>query len=563
MRPGRFLRVVGRCLGTAAAVLVLLSLATAEAGDPSLRVRDLRDAIRSDIAGPELRAWCGVVVEPAAAGIRVTRVVPASPADGAGLRPGDVIRSLDGAAVASGEDLDRLLDDRRPGDVVRVDASRAGERIAATARLAGRRAQDGLFRRSIFRLAVVPVRFQDDRGPSAEPTALRRLLFDATGRAGPGASVADYFRVQSHGRLAIEGDVLDPLTLPAPRAHYADLPMGAADGSAFQDAADLLVRRHGASGLADYDGFTFLYGGTPETRSGYALWPHRSTVAVGARRVPYYVQGTGGDGGLSIGIHCHEFGHLLGLTDGYGAGHRTGCGDFCLMAIGHRGGPVSGDAAPFSLCAQCRMRLGWTDPAVLDPRTPQRVRIPPASSGADAAVLLPLDARCDEYALLEVRARRGFDAELPSEGLLVWHVGGKPPRGQAVYAQPDDLVEAHGIDVFDASLVRIDEIAFPTARARDLTPDTRPSLAPATPSGFAPYLTDIVREADGSVVVTIGVRKQVRQAPPAAYPMETPDADGYVVRRDPITGEDARFYAGQGEHAPEPRATTGTGQERR
>ena len=563
MRSARILSYVRRRLGAVFVACAALFLATAEAGDSSLQVRDLRNAVRSTIPNPELRAWFGVVVESTASGVQVARVVPGSPADDAGIRAGDVVRSLNGVDVATGDDLDRVLDALRPGDTLRVAASRAGTVVAATARLGGRRAQDGLFRRPVFRLAVVPLRFEDDRGATTSPAALRRLLFEATGRTGAGASVADYYSNQSFGRLGVEGSVLEPLSLPAPRARYAGLPMGAAEGSAFQDAAHLLFQREGGAALADYDGVAFLYGGTPETRAGLALWPHRSTVALGARRIPYYVHGTGGDGGLSIGIHCHEFGHLLGLTDAYGAGHRTGCGDFCLMAIGHRGGPQTGDTSPFSLCAQCRMRLGWIEPTIVDPRTPQRVRIPAVASGVDAAMLLPLDARCDEYALLEVRTRRGFDAELPSEGLLVWHIGGMPSAGKSIYAQPDDLIEAHGIDVFDASLVRIDEIAFPTARARDLTPDTRPALAPATRNGFAPYVTDIVRERDGSVVVTLGVKKSARQAPPVAFTMESPDAEGYVVRRDPITGEDARFYAGPGDRAPSQPPATGSSQERR
>jgi hypothetical protein len=186
------------------------------------------------------------------------------------------------------------------------------------------------------------------------------------------------------------------------------------------------------------------------------------------------------------------------------------------------------------------------DPAIVDPRVAQRIRLRPAQSGPDQCVLVPLDARCDEYVVLENRVRRGADAELPSEGLLVWHAGGTPTPGQSVYGQPVDLVEAHGIDTFEASLVRTDEIAFPTPR-------------------FALHLTDIVRDADGSVAFTIGVPRRVRQDPPAAWAADPPDAGGWVVRTDPVTGEEARFYVGARERAPAPPVAppSATGQERR
>jgi M6 family metalloprotease-like protein len=542
-----------------AAVLLAATAAAGFAGDAAVALRDAR---RAALPAPDTEPFLGVVLDEHAAVARVARVVPGSCADAAGIVPGDVLSRIDAATLGGPEDLERALSACRIGARTRVGLVRGGAMIDVDVAMGARRRPDECFRGSRFALAVVPLRFEDDTAPPADAAALTRLLFARTPSEGAGASLADYYRAQSCGRLEVTGRVLEPVTLPSPRVHYSSQPMGGAPGSAFAAAAALLDARE-SEAMRDFDGVAFLYAGEPETRPGFALWPHRSTVTAGGRRLPYYVHGTGDADASAIGVHCHEFGHLLGLPDVYGAAHVTGCGDFCLMGIGHRGGGASGARSPFALCAWCRMRLGWIDPVVLDPRTPQRVRIDPPSRDRDAAAVIPLSPRTDEYLLLEVRRRRGFDAELPSEGLFVWHVGGAGTPGQGRYGNYVNLVEAHGVDCVDAALVRTGEIAFPTARARDLTPDTWPSTRTAAPDGIAAYLTDIESLPGGSIAVTLGDPRRVRQAAPPSAASTPPDDDGFVVRTDPVTGRSVKLFVGAAEGGvPAPPVPNG-GEERR
>lgn len=554
---------------------VLLLAVPALAGDPSdprgpravgvqPPVRDLRDAVSGGLPAPGRVAYLGVQFETTGSGLRVGRVVPGSAASAAGLRAGDDLVAIGGRRLESGADFERELSARVPGERVAVEVRRGAVPLTVAAHLGARRPRDGFFRGSVFRLAVVPLRFADGGEPIEDVGRLRATLFARTGQAGRGASLADYYAHQSWGRLAVEGAVLPTVTLRHARSHYAERPMGAVDGSAFSEAATTLAAA-GRSALEGFDGVVFLHGGAAERRAGFALWPHRASVQIGDRRLPYYVHTAEGPEAAAIGVHCHEFGHLLGLPDTYGAAHRTGSGDFCLMSIGHRGGGHDGARSPFSLCAWCRTQLAWAEPEIVDPRVPQRLRVRPADSSGTAFAVVPLNARSDEYLLLEVRSRRGFDAALPSEGLLVWRVGSRATPGQGMYGSYVDLVEAHGIDVVDASLVRPEEIAFPTARVRDLTPDTLPHSRPTLRAGFDVHLTDIERDHDGSVLVTVGVAKRVLQAAPAAPAGGGPDADGYVVRTDPITGEDTRLFVGPLDAPPAPPVpeTSGTGQQLR
>ena len=68
--------------------------------------------------------------------VRIGEVEPGGPADLAGLRVGDVVLALDGAAVAGADDLIRLLGAERIGRTVEITALRDGraERVAVTPR---------------------------------------------------------------------------------------------------------------------------------------------------------------------------------------------------------------------------------------------------------------------------------------------------------------------------------------------------------------------------------------------------------------------------------------------
>jgi putative serine protease PepD len=86
------------------------------------------------------RAWLGVSSAPDAGGdgARVQELTAGSPAQRAGLRAGDVIVSVDGRAVAEPSDIAAAIEDRRPGDSVRIEVLRGGERESLTVELGTR-----------------------------------------------------------------------------------------------------------------------------------------------------------------------------------------------------------------------------------------------------------------------------------------------------------------------------------------------------------------------------------------------------------------------------------------
>ncbi len=71
--------------------------------------------------------WLGVRVSQEADGARILEVFPNSPAEQAGLRPGDRIVAFDGEPVSAARPLTEHVRRHRPGDTVRLTVIRDGE----------------------------------------------------------------------------------------------------------------------------------------------------------------------------------------------------------------------------------------------------------------------------------------------------------------------------------------------------------------------------------------------------------------------------------------------------
>jgi putative serine protease PepD len=74
------------------------------------------------------RPWIGVSTGPApGGGAEVGEVTPGGPASKAGLRPGDVITSVDGKRITEPDDVAGAISAKKPGDKVDIEVRRSGE----------------------------------------------------------------------------------------------------------------------------------------------------------------------------------------------------------------------------------------------------------------------------------------------------------------------------------------------------------------------------------------------------------------------------------------------------
>ena len=133
-----------------------------------------------------------------------------------------------------------------------------------------------------------------------------------------------------------------------------------------------------------------------------------------------------------IGVFCHEFGHALGLPDMYdrtpASPNSWGIGAYCTMSWGMYGASKDQPERPVSLSAWCKYFLGWAKVESLN-ENKQGVKIEPVEKENHIfRVDVPGTSR-QEYFLIEYRAkwwkdgtRINWDEDLPTSGLLIWHI---------------------------------------------------------------------------------------------------------------------------------------------
>lgn len=162
--------------------------------DRAIRVAD--DLIEN---GEVIRAWTGIEVEAVEAddwgrthGVRVASVAPGSPADEAGLRPGDRVIQANGRTLGSPLDLEAVLLDAKAGDRVSLGLQeRRGAVSLVTETLPTSRAQRVEILEDLEVVTVTP-----------EIQAEQNLRFEA------GALIADISQQLSSALGLTRGDVI-------------------------------------------------------------------------------------------------------------------------------------------------------------------------------------------------------------------------------------------------------------------------------------------------------------------------------------------------------------------
>jgi M6 family metalloprotease-like protein len=464
------------------------------------------------------RAVLGVQIDDASdtAGALIRQITDGQPAQKAGLKQGDIIAKVDGAALESGAKFRELLSGKAPGDMVKLLVKREESELEIDVQLAADAASDrrggnrsdpfdpsrgGFYwRRDVYRLAVVAVEFDDAKhNDKIDLVDWERALFsegrylgrNITGQETYG-SVNDYYREVSCGKFRVEGRLFDWVKASKKRDDYA-----AGNRSALlTEALDKLLEREGKDALDDYDGLFFIYaGGRVQTNRGGLYWPHRATVNHRNKRWPYFIVQEGGSRMTDISVICHEFGHMLGLPDLYARPEQPGSEGvsvWCAMSQQNGGG------RPQHFSAWCKERLGWLQPAIIDPTVPQKLILAPVENSNKECYKVLIRPDGSEYLLLENRRQRGFDSSLPGEGLLIWRVVNNKPL----------LEESHGIEGPAGPGSFRDAVPYPSKSNTAFTPHTTPSSRSQLGGGLPVHITNIRELDDGRVTFYIGYEFQ-------------------------------------------------------
>jgi PDZ domain len=127
-RHGRRIRI-----GVAAAALTLLIVGAAIAVTSAVG----GSSGQTTVAATGSRAWLGIdVTRSPYGGVMVVDVFPGSPAQAAGMEPGDVITRINGHPVVAPSDVTSALAGRHPGDRLKLQFQGSGTTYTASVPLA-------------------------------------------------------------------------------------------------------------------------------------------------------------------------------------------------------------------------------------------------------------------------------------------------------------------------------------------------------------------------------------------------------------------------------------------
>lgn len=288
---------------------------------------------------------------------------------------------------------------------------------------------------------VILVEYRDVKFKTENPAEYFNRFMHEDGFSDNGGTgcAREYFRYSSRGLYNPNFDVYGPVTLGNNRAYYGGNngngddsrpEMMAVEAVRFLDP-DVDFSVYDTDNDGYIDNITVIYAGQGEADYGPAesVWPHQWWIEQaggidlevdGVKVDRYNCINEWGDrkpGG--IGTFCHEFSHVLGLPDLYATnyGSATNMTPYEWSIMDHGSYNNDGCTPPLHSAFEA-YTLGWCFPETVKDAYSGALE----SSSGQAMLIDAGTAYPNEFFLFESRKKEGWDAYLPAEGMLVWHI---------------------------------------------------------------------------------------------------------------------------------------------
>lgn len=385
-------------------------------------------------------------------------------------------------------------------------------------------------------IPVILVQYKDYKFKDSDPKKTFTEFFESGEKSG-----RQYFVDQSNGKFTPEFDVYGPYTLSGNRVDYGGNDYEGNDKGVCTMVAqgclagdsEIDFTKYDNDGDGECDVVIVLYAGDGEA-SSYdedaedAVWP-----------MQWELSGTGSDYGKAltldktivdkfavfnelngsnlsridgVGTFCHEFSHCLGLPDFYDTnyGPHFGMGPWSLLDSGC----YNDDGyTPIGYTAYEKNFMGWID--LEEGKQNTLYTLSPLNMGADRAVKLTNAKDKNEYYILENRKKQGWDKYMGYDGLFIYHVTYSASAWNNNTVNDYDLqrmtpVPADGTLKLDKESYRgetyyyINEAdlagdLWPYGNANELTDTSTPAAEVNTGSLLGKPITQITRNADGTI----------------------------------------------------------------
>ncbi|HEY6914360.1 MAG TPA: M6 family metalloprotease domain-containing protein, partial [Paludibacter sp.] len=309
---------------------------------------------------------------------------------------------------------------------------------------------------------IILVNFKDKSFVTPAPqTAFTNLLnedgYSANGGTG---SARDYFMSASLGKFAPDFDVVGPYTLPDSMAYYGkndgngnDLRPDymIADACTAADNAGVDFTKYDTDNDGLIDNIFVYYAGNNEAEGATAntIWPHRWSLweagysgnhifdgkIVNDYTCTSELRGSSGTDMCGIGTFCHEFGHLLGIPDYYHTTSTVTINTLNEWSVMDEGCYLNSGRTPPTYSAYDKFFIGWLIPEQVSTAADLSLlpiyqgKVLPANTKKQAYLLSETLHNLNggnpdptEFFLVEYRKNIGWDAYLPAEGMLIWHI---------------------------------------------------------------------------------------------------------------------------------------------